>query len=107
MNGKIKLGDVVKVLRSKNAGPFKLVVDIFFNDREIYERIKNSGIINKKLVAKSYGISESMVEGIYFVDTVLGIKITMLKKVASDDTFTTDVYGAQQHVPMLEMEIDI
>jgi hypothetical protein len=107
LNGKIKLRDVVKVLRSKNAGPFKLVIDIFFKERETYEKVKSSGVINKKLVAKNYRISESMVEGIYFVDTVLGVKITMLKKVASDDISATDVYGAQQHAPMLEVEIDV
>lgn len=46
-----------------------------------------------------------MVEGVYFVDSVLGVKITMVKEVPSDDVRTSDVYGAQQHGPLIDLDI--
>lgn len=99
----VRLYDVAKVVRTKNSGPFKLTIDIFFNDPEYYVRAKK--VLNKELVARLYNISEELVEGIYFVDNVLGIKITIIKKTPSDDLRTTDVYGAQQHGPLIDLNI--
>lgn len=106
MGKKLKFYELARVIRSKNAGPFKLTLDIFFDNVHIYQAIKQSKLLNKSLIARLYKTSKSMVEGIYFVDTALGIKITLQKPVASDDINTTDVYGAQQHAPLLELEID-
>ena len=46
-----KLGEIAKYLRSKNAGPFKLTLDIFFYSRGDYEQVVASGIITNELVA--------------------------------------------------------
>lgn len=99
----VKLYDVVKVVRTKNAGPFKLTIDVFFKDFEHYSIAKNK--LSRELIAKLYKIPEELVEGIYFVDNVLGVKITMIKEVASDDIKTSDVYAAQQHGPLIDLEL--
>lgn len=101
----VKLKDVVKVVRSKNASPFKLTIDLFFDDENKYMLIKNSKLLTKKNIAKVYHVPEKNVEGIFFVDNVLGVKITIVKKVASDEVYTTDVYGAQQHIPIMNLTI--
>ena len=36
------LVDLAQVIRTKNAGPFELTIDIIFKDRETYERIKRT-----------------------------------------------------------------
>lgn len=101
----MKLGEIAKVIRSKNAGPFKLTLDLLFEDEEAYRKVKNSGAINRKMIAALYKIKPEDVEGIFFIDEVLGIKITFLKKIPSDDPACEDVYGAQQHVPLLDLEL--
>jgi hypothetical protein len=35
----------------------------------------------------------------------MGIKISILKPVPSDEIDYSDVYGCQQHVPLLDLEI--
>ncbi|WP_202556400.1 DUF4387 domain-containing protein [Paenibacillus silvestris] len=103
----MKLVDAAKVLRSKNSGPFEITVDALFTDSEIYYKIKNSGIINKDLVSKLYNIEQDKIMHIVFFDQALGFKITFARKVSSGTFLDRDVYGAQQHAPLMELEVDV
>jgi dimeric dUTPase (all-alpha-NTP-PPase superfamily) len=100
----VRLYEVARVIRTKNAGPFKLTIDIFLNDVNTYMKLKSK--LSKELIAKLYNIREELIEGIHFVDSVLGVKITMIKDIPSDDLRCSDVYGAQQHGPLINLELD-
>ena len=54
-----QLWEVTKLVRSKNAGPFVLTFDIMFDDAEVYEQVRDSGVLNKKLVAEMYQQKEA------------------------------------------------
>ena len=54
-----KLWEVTKLVRSKNAGPFMLTFDIMFDDARVYETVRDSGALNKKLVAEIYRQNEA------------------------------------------------
>lgn len=101
------LYDLATIFRSKNAGPFRTTIDMFFKSREVYERVKASNIINRENVAGLYKIPVENVEGVYYQDQAMGIKVTILKPITADDVFATDVYGAQQHAPMLKLKITL
>jgi hypothetical protein len=100
-----KLDSLASVIRSKNASPFKVTLDIFFDEQSKFKKVKDSGILTKKHIAELYGIPDELVEGIYFVDQALGIKITLIKEYPSDHFLSRDCYGAQQHLPLLKIEI--
>jgi hypothetical protein len=36
-----RLGDIVPKIRSKNAGPFWLTIDLFCGDADVFERVKS------------------------------------------------------------------
>jgi hypothetical protein len=101
----MRLAEIASIIRSKNASPFILTIDIFFDNKENYEKVKNSGVLTKRRIADLYKIPEDYVLGIYYVDLVMGIKISILKPVLSDEIDYSDVYGCQQHVPLLDLEI--
>lgn len=103
----MKLHEMAKVLRSKSAGPFKVTLDVFFESLSLYEHVRNSGVLTKELVAELYNIRPEEVEGIYFVDMARGIKITIPKpqNEATGDPHCRDIYGAQQYIPLLNVEI--
>ncbi|MCY9660390.1 DUF4387 domain-containing protein [Paenibacillus chondroitinus] len=103
----MKLVDAAKVLRSKNSGPFEITVDALFTDPEKYYKIKSSGIINKDLVSELYNIEQDKIMHIVFFDQALGFKITFARKVSSGTFLDRDVYGAQQHAPLMELEVDV
>ena len=105
MTKEVSIIDLVKVIRSKNAGPFELTFDIIFKDQETYEKVKRTKVITKELIAKLYQVPIEKV--LYFVefDPANAIKATIVKPMDSGSIGETDVYGAQQHAPLLEIKI--
>jgi hypothetical protein len=100
-----KLGALAKELSSKNAGNFHLAFDIVFDEPGTYRRVKDSGVISHQSVAALYGIPASDVLDIIYFEAGNAIKVTMRRLRPSGDPGETDVFGAQQYPPLLEMEI--
>lgn len=64
--GIYKLYDLAAVIRSKNSGPFQITLDVLFDDRSMYERIRDQGIITKEKIADLYKMEESRIREIVF-----------------------------------------
>lgn len=96
--------EAAKVIRSKNAGPFELTFDIMFKNREFFEQFKSGQIINKKMIAGILKISESDILSLIWFAPANAVKITIKRPMASGAPGETDIYGAQQHAPLLSIE---
>lgn len=101
----MKLCELAKVIRSKNAGPFELTFDILFDSVEIYRRVKQSKALSTSTFAALYGIAIADVLCVVEFEPALAIKITIKRAIPSGSLGDTDVYGAQQHAPLLGLEI--
>ena len=101
---KTKLTDIASVIRSKNSGPYELTLDIIFNEFADYERVKQGGFINEELICSLYNVTRDKIIGIYAFDPAKAIKVTIKRPLCSGDLGETDVYGAQQHAPLLGLE---
>ena len=99
------LRDLAKTLRSKNCDPFNTTFDVFFDDPETYERVRDSGAINAPDIAALYGLEPHQVLGIYFLDGAMAFKVTVVKDIASSDPACKDVFGAHQHLQLSNIEI--
>lgn len=102
-----KLGDIASVIRSKNAGPFQVTIDIMFAQPGDYERVLASGAIAPAEIARRYAISPADVDIIPF-PRVHSIKVTIPRRWGSRGSGSAgdrDVYGAQQHGPLVDLEI--
>jgi len=42
-----KLGDLARLIRAKNAGPFMLTFDVMFDDENVYRRVINAQVLTK------------------------------------------------------------
>lgn len=104
---KVKLVDVAQVIRSKNSGPYEITFDIIFKDWDMFEKVSQSGAINEKLISGLYGIAEDQVINIIDFKPAKAIKATIVRPMASGELGETDVYGAQQHAPLLGLELDL
>ena len=101
-----KLWEVAKLVRAKNAGPFTLTFDILFADPETYAAVKRSGAISEALFAELYGVRREDV--LFFEhDRALALKASIPRPVASGDVEDTDVFGGQQHGPLVDLEIPV
>lgn len=99
-----QLKDIALVLRSKNAGAFVLTVDVVFKTQHDYDRIVGAGALEAEKIGAAYRVSPSDVLIIPYPE-VLSVKVTMPRRVGSGDLSDADVYGAQQHVPLMLMEV--
>ncbi|MES1924852.1 DUF4387 domain-containing protein [Salinisphaera sp. T31B1] len=98
--------DIAKVCKSKNAGPFHLTIDVVFDDVDTFKRVADSDVLNAALFARLYDVAESDVLFTPYAPA-LAFKATIPRAVSAGDIGDTDVYGAQQHAPLLDIDIPI
>lgn len=102
-----RLQDLAAVLRSKNAGPFQVTIDLMFDDEATYRRVLASEALTPTRIAGLYGVEAQHVSVIPF-DRVRAVKVTLPRRWGSrgsGSAFDRDVYGAQQHGPLAEIDI--
>ena len=100
----MKLIEIARVIRSKNAGPTTLTVDLMFNDSDGFERALVAPSLSPRAIALLYALRTEQVEVISY-PAALAIKIVMDRKIVAGDPGDRDVYGAQQHAPFLGVEV--
>lgn len=101
-----RLKDIAKACKSKNTGPFSITLDIMFDDPALFERVRATGVISAALIARLYGARQ---EDVLFTEypPALAWKATLPRPVVSGAVGDVDVYGAQQHAPLLDIEIPL
>ena len=99
-----KLWEVTKLIRSKNAGPWELTFDVIFKERAMYQKVRDAKLINAEWFARTYRLTPEVVTIINY-DAASAIKITIPRPVISGDIDDTDVFGGQQHGPLVELEV--
>ena len=104
---KVNLRDLASVIRSKNAGPFELTLDILLKDDETFQRLKKADVINPEAIAKLYCIPVTDVIGIVYFPNARAIKATIVRPLASGALGERDVYGAQQHGPLMNFTFEL
>jgi hypothetical protein len=98
------LGDLAKLIRSKNAGPFTLTFDVMFEDEATYRRVVASGALTRESFAAIYRVPAEKVM-FFHHDAARAIKISIPRPYVQCDLDDGDAYGGQQHAPLVEMQI--
>lgn len=101
------LKDIANVIRSKNAGPYELTLDVLLKEDAMFTKLKQADIINAKTVADLYRIPESDVLSIVWFPNARAIKATIVRPLPSGAMGERDVYGAQQHAPLVNFEFEL
>jgi hypothetical protein len=96
------LSSLAHVIRSKNAGPTQLTIDIFFRDADGYALAERSPALSCAAVAARYGLDAAQVQR-HVLPSIKAIKFSMPRRICAGDPGDGDVYGAQQHAPLLEV----
>ena len=100
----MKLSDIAQVIRSKNAGARRLTLDIIFGSDADYQRVAQSPALDADHIARLYRVSPEQVSIIPY-PVGRAIKIVMARGIMAGDPGDRDVYGAQQHAPLLGIEV--
>jgi uncharacterized protein DUF4387 len=99
-----KLYELAKLIRSKNAGPFQLTIDVMFEDAETYQRVLASGVLSPKCFSELYGTPAADVSIINY-DAAHSIKVTIPRPVTSGDLTDGDMMGGQLYGPLVDLEV--
>ena len=99
-----KLGELARLIRSKNAGPFELTIDIMFEDAATFERVRASGVLGAELIARLYRLDPAAVR-FFVVPPALAFKASFARPRAQGDLLDSDGHGGQQYAPLIDVEI--
>jgi hypothetical protein len=101
----VRLEDLCAVLRSKNAGPFLITLDMIFKDPAAYEAVKEARLITEELVADRYRIPVEDVVAVEYIDALNAIKASYKRRLPAGSPGDPDCYGMNQEAPMLDVAV--
>ena len=99
------LGALAKFVRSKNAKPYRLTFDVVFANQANYDRVVAGKVLTPDTVARLYGIDHGDITSFHEFPAGLAIKFTLRRRKAQGSPGETDVYGCQQHAPLLDIVV--
>ena len=95
------LGEKVKRIRSKNAGPFWVTIDIFCGDKKVYKEVCNK--LKNSKISNSFMINNQELNR-FEIDNLNVIKFSFPRKIIQGDIFDRDMHGAQLAILLSEMK---
>jgi Domain of unknown function (DUF4387) len=98
------LGDVADLIRSKNAGPFWMTLDMFFATDADYEVVAAPGTIERRHIADLYRVPSDDVR-IFHMPSLRAIKISFPRPVTQGSFSDRDIHAGQQYIPLSQLPV--
>jgi Domain of unknown function (DUF4387) len=99
-----RLRDVCRYVRSKNAGPFWVTVDLFFDSADNYAQYHGDPAISIQSIAAIYGVDPVYVKR-FEVKSLNMVKISYPRTTPQGGVVERDMHSGQQFVPLLELQL--
>ncbi len=104
MAGKtVGLSDCCDVVRSKNAGPFLVTVDLIFSHPATYRAVLEQGLLTREIAAAAYGLQVRDIVSFETSDLLAAVKFTFRRRRPSGSPGDSDCYGMSQEAPVLSL----
>lgn len=100
-----KLKEVCQHIRSKQAGPFWVTVDIWFDGKAHFERYKDSPGLSAEVFERLYGTDPALVKHVPVEDFDL-VKISYPRSTPQGGIEERDMHSGQQCMRLLDQELD-
>jgi len=101
----VKVRHVCHHVRSKNAGPYWVTFDFFFDGPENYRKYSSSPALSPELFARLYGTDPSLVKTVHVEDLSI-IKISYPRASPQGGMEERDMHSGQQYVRILDVDLD-
>jgi len=96
------LSEVAKRIRSKNAGPYWVTIDVFFENQAAYQQVSDQ--LKSAAVAKVLSVDQSDLSR-FDLPQISVIKFSFPRTVVQGSRFDRDMHGAQYANLLNEIEI--
>lgn len=98
----MKLGDLAAKVRSKNAGPFWLTVDVFFDDPDAY--FQACAAVDTSRVAALFGAEPQLMKR-FEINDLNVLKFSLPRPAVQGTAADRDMHGASFGVLLAEMDL--
>ncbi|TCP82854.1 uncharacterized protein DUF4387 [Sphingomonas sp. PP-CE-1A-559] len=99
-----KLSNVCSHVRSKNAGPFWITVDLFFPDAGAFAHYSNAPSLTGSAIAAVFGVDPVSMKR-FEVTHLSVLKFSYPRATPQGGTVERDMHGGQQYVRLLDVEL--
>ncbi len=99
-----KLSEICHDIRSKNAGPFWITIDLFFQDRQTFDNYAGAAPLQPDALAAVFGVRPDQV-GCYPVPDLSVLKISYPRKDPQGGMIERDLHGGQQFAKLVDIEV--
>jgi hypothetical protein len=93
------IADLAIEVRSKNAGPFWVTMELFMRDQAGYTIVADPGFLNASVIADLYGVPAAGVQ-IFRIPALDVVKISFPRPVPQGSLRDRDIHAGQHHVPL-------
>ncbi len=94
-------GDLALEVRSKNAGPFWVTMELFLRDAVSYAR---AVLLSEETIARLYDVRAEDVQ-IFRIPALNVVKISFPRPVAQGGLPDRDIHAGQHHVPLASLRL--
>lgn len=98
------IAQTASYVRSKNAGPFWMTIDIFCESDKEFQTMICSHKLNSKTISKIYMVPENNVKLFYLPDLKV-IKISIPRICPQGSKYERDMHSGQQYIQILDLEL--
>lgn len=93
------LQDLAIEVRSKNAGPFWVTMELFLRDEAAYTVAADPAFLNEDVIGRLYDVPADGVR-IFHIPSLNVVKISFPRPVAQGSLYDRDIHAGQHHVPL-------
>ncbi|BCA62711.1 hypothetical protein HMP09_1945 [Sphingomonas sp. HMP9] len=99
-----KLRNVCRHVRSKNAGPYWITVDVFFADADAYARYADAPAIGVAAMGDLFGVESAQIKR-FAVPDLNVVKLSYPRAQPQGGAIERDMHGGQQYVRLLDVDV--
>lgn len=99
-----RLADLCRNIRSKNAGPFHVTIDLFFRDRATFDRYAGDATLGATALSGILDVPADQI-GCYPVADLAVLKISYPRRYPQGGVTERDLHGGQQYVRIIDLEV--
>lgn len=98
------IADLALEVRSKNAGPFWVTLELFMRDADGYRIVADETFLDEGVIADLYRVDESTIQ-LFRIPSLHVVKISFPRPVPQGSLRDRDVHAGQHHVPLALLRV--
>ncbi|WP_415394264.1 DUF4387 domain-containing protein (plasmid) [Rhodococcus globerulus] len=102
----VTVADLAHEVRSKNAGPFWVTMELFMHDSAGYRIVADEAFLNEDVIARLYHVDAGEIQ-FFRIPSLNIVKISFPRTTPQGTLCDRDMHSGQQHVPLAQLRVPV